>query len=127
MTPIHLLTGPAAQCPVPRELMFDLAADMRADKPLWAWDDAFEAIDAMEDAGAAVVQGEIVAVSASGEVSRVPWEQWMEGAPLPEYPPPRGDGTAGGKRTSRGAGSPRGRRLVRWEVLLSAAATSSAG
>lgn len=77
MIPIHLLTGPAAQCPVPRELMFDLAADMRADKPLWAWEEVFEAIDAMEDAGAAVVEGEILVVPEGGGASRLPWEPWL--------------------------------------------------
>jgi hypothetical protein len=84
---VHSLTGPAHEAIVPRETFFDLTAEQRSDKPLWAWDEAFDAIGALEDAGAAVVQGEIVAVSESGEVSQVPWEPWMEGAPLPEYPP----------------------------------------
>jgi hypothetical protein len=75
--PIHLLTGLAAQCPVPRELMFDLAPDMRADKPLWAWDEVFDVIDAMEEAGAAVVQGEILVVPEGGGASRMPWEPWL--------------------------------------------------
>ncbi|HEX2211140.1 MAG TPA: leucine-rich repeat domain-containing protein [Longimicrobium sp.] len=88
MIPIHLLTDPAHECTVPRELRFDLASEQRADKPLWTWEEAFEAIGALEDAGAAVVQGEIVVVAESGEAKQVPWEPWLRGAPNADYPPP---------------------------------------
>lgn len=75
--PVHLLTGPAHACPVDRELMFDLAPELRAYKPLWAWEDAFEAIDAMADAGAAVVQGEILVVPEGGPAMQLSWEPWL--------------------------------------------------
>jgi hypothetical protein len=75
--PIHLLTGPAHACPVDRELMFDLAPELRAYKPLWAWEDAFGAIDAMDAAGAAVVQGEILVLPEGGAAMQLPWEPWL--------------------------------------------------
>jgi hypothetical protein len=87
LIPIDLLTGPARECMVPRELRFDLAPEQRAEKPLWAWDQAFDAIDALVEAGAAVVEGEILVVAEDGAVSQVPWEPWLTGARIPEHPP----------------------------------------
>jgi hypothetical protein len=75
--PIHTLTGPARDCIVPRELMFDLRPAQRADKPLWPVDEAFGVIDALADAGAVVCEGEIVLAAEDGGVSRLPWEPWL--------------------------------------------------
>ncbi|HEU0300933.1 MAG TPA: hypothetical protein VFR37_15835, partial [Longimicrobium sp.] len=84
---VEHLTGPARDCVVPREPMFDLGPDQRAQKPLWTLDEAFDAIDAFEDAGAAVVEGEILAAAADGTVSQLPWEPWLPGDHDPRYPP----------------------------------------
>lgn len=83
---IDTLIGPARDCMVPRELRFELAPEQRAGKPLWAYDEAFDVIDAMEAAGAAVVQGELVRVADDGEVIRIPWEP-LPGIPDPIYQP----------------------------------------
>lgn len=87
MTPIHTLTGPAGECTVPRELRLELQPEQRTDKPLWPHDEAMELIHALEQAGAAVVQGELLCVGDDGEVSRLPWERWRRGIPDPIYQP----------------------------------------
>ncbi|HEU4880621.1 MAG TPA: hypothetical protein VFT45_00210 [Longimicrobium sp.] len=77
MIPIHTLTGPARECTVPRELRFDLRPAQQGDKPLWTVDEALGVIDALEEAGAVVCEGEIVLVSDDGGVSQLPWEPWL--------------------------------------------------
>jgi hypothetical protein len=86
--PIHTLVGPPTQARVPRELRSDIPPWQRREKPLWTLDEAFEAIRALEKAGAAVTQGELLAVSEDGGVSEVPWEPWLTGAAFPDDPPP---------------------------------------
>lgn len=86
MISIDTLAGPARDCAVPRDLRSQLWPREQPEKPLWRWDEAFHAIAALEDAGAAVVQGEILAVGGDGAVSRVPWEPSLPPGPDPRFP-----------------------------------------
>lgn len=87
MVNVDSLTGPARDCLVPRELRSDLWPQYRAEKPLWPLDEAHDAIGALEDAGAAVVQGEILAVDADGQVTALPWEPLPPPSEDEEYQP----------------------------------------